>query len=105
MIGDGHMDSLNNEIRTLVEKEVDNILKKPRKMEDSIRLTLSVQGIEPNLETVLSYITGLILGRVLQVYVSIYNREITHNEMNELIQLLKRRAFELRQTFISTRIE
>lgn len=99
------MEGLDNNVRSLVEKEIDTILKEPKKMEENVRLALRLQGIEPNLETVLSSITGMIIGRVLQVYGSIYKRDMTRYEMMQLVQLLKRRAFELRQAFISTRIE
>jgi len=96
---------LDNNVRSLVEEEIDNILKSPKETEEDARFVLTLQGIEPNLETVLSSITGMILGRVMQVYRLIYKRKMTPDELIELVELLKRRAFELRQAFISTRIE
>lgn len=96
---------MDNNVRSLVEEEIDNILKSPKETEEDARFVLTLQGIEPNLETVLSSITGMILGRVMQVYRLIYKRKMTPDELIELVELLKRRAFELRQAFISTRIE
>ena len=99
------MKGLDRDARSLVEMEIDGALKDSVNYEKNIRTVLRVQGIEPNLETVLSFITGLIWGRLIGFYSSKYHRHLNRGEMREVSQLLKRRAFELRQVFISTRIE
>lgn len=91
--------------RSLIERTIDRILKDPKEMEKNIRWALGAQGIEPNLETVLSFITGTVWGGVCVFLHFRYNRTMNSDEQEELIELLQRRAFELRQAFVSTRIE
>jgi len=91
--------------RRALEQDVDSVLKDPRTVESNSTLLLRGVGIEPSLETILSYITGMITGRVHAIYRTKYNRELNRDEARELIDLLRRRAWEIRQAFIAARIE
>ena len=99
------MKGLDENARIIVEKNIDSVINEPEQTEKAFRNTLREQGIEPNLETVLSSISGYIEGIVDGFYYHEYNRLMNDDERKELTQLLKRRAFEIRQTFVSTRIE
>ena len=99
------MTGLDKEARIIVEKNIDSIIKNPKKAEESFRVSLIMQGIQPNLETVLSMITGYIEGLVESNYIVRYNRQMNMDERNNLNELLNRRAFEIRQALLSTRIE
>lgn len=99
------MKDLDDEVRILVEKNIDAIIKKPKEIEEAYRFILREQGIQPNLETILSFITGMLAGIADSFYRFKYERLTNLDEKDELIELLKRRAFELRQAFIGARIE
>jgi hypothetical protein len=96
---------LDNTARVMVEQIIDNIMQDPIVAEETYRFILKKQGIEPNLETILSFITGLLNGAVEGFYTFTHERLLNSDERNRLAELLKRRAFELRQAFMSTRIE
>lgn len=96
---------MDKDVRIKLEKEVDSILKDPKWVEETFSSALRAQGIEPNLETILSFITGLLVGIADGVYFLKFSRSMNSDEIVELVELLKRRAFEIRQAFISTRIE
>ena len=104
VLGNG-MKKLDNTARIVVEKNIDSMINTPKETEETYRFIIGDQGIEPNLETILSFVTGMLMGVVDGFYYSKYKRLMDNDERNELLELLKRRAFELRQAFISTRIE
>ena len=98
--------SLDEGARAGVEYTVDMIIKEPKEFENQFSDVLRQQGIEPNLETVLSFFTGMMYGFVVSYYSAKFNRSsLTQEERSGLIELLKRRAFEIRQAVVSTRIE
>ena len=99
------MPRLDKEARMVVEQNVDSIIKYPKRTEEAFRKSLISQGIQPNLETVLSMITGFIEGLVESNYIVRHGRHLEDDERNDLNELLNRRAFEIRQALISTRIE
>ncbi|MFH0748674.1 MAG: hypothetical protein V1915_01975 [Candidatus Bathyarchaeota archaeon] len=100
------MVGLDEDVRTVVEKNVDSIIKDPEKSEKRFSLFLTIQGIEHNLETILSFINGLLFGMANDMNVVKNHRSIeSEEEVLELMNLLKRRAWEMRQVFIKTRIE
>jgi len=96
---------LTDEARIGVEKEIDSMLKTPKRTERTFRYALKSQGIQPNLETLLAFLAGDLYGYVWGLYIHKYKRMLNQDENNELIDLLKRRAFELREAFVGTRIE
>jgi len=96
---------LDEKTRLWIETSIDEILENKEKYEKSTRIALRAQGIQPNLETVLSFITGTACGLIFGYYRVKYNRDPSENETIELLQILKRRSSELREAFVSTRIE
>ncbi len=100
------MAGLEEDVRAAVEKNVESIIKNPKKAETMFSLFLTAQGIEPNLETILSFINGLLFGMTNDMTVIKYHRSLeSEEEIIEIVNLLKRRAWEMRQAFINTRIE
>jgi hypothetical protein len=94
---------LDDEVRLSLEKSIDNFIKTPVESEKTASNILEAQGIEPNLETILSLIAGTALGITFAFYRKKFNRDINRDECIDLIQLIKRRAWELREAFIETR--
>ena len=99
------MAGLDKEARSNIEDTVDLLLKDPKKYEVSYSEALKKLGIEPSLETVLSFSSGYILGLTAGHIISRYKRIMKIEEVTEFLNLMKRRAWELRQAFIGTRIE
>jgi len=91
---------LDDEARLAVEKIVDALLKNPKEYLERFLSGLRGVGIQPSLETVLAFITGMLCGTSGGIYVQKYGRSMTKDELNELIDLLERRAWELRQEFV-----
>ncbi|KPV65361.1 MAG: hypothetical protein AOA65_0223 [Candidatus Bathyarchaeota archaeon BA1] len=98
------MGFLDKDVRLSIEEQIDNIYNNATKWEELIRAWLSEQGIEPNLETVLSTVVRLTLGQAYQRIEDKFGRAWTKKEAEAISALLKRRAFELRHRFLSTRI-
>ena len=96
---------LTDEARSYLESNIDMMLSDPDWWERNISNLLQRQGIEATLETILSYISGMLGGHVDGFYQSHYSRKITNDEWLEFDQIMKRRAWEIRQAFISTRIK
>jgi len=53
---------LDNDVRLAVEKNIDSILKDPEGFLKTFQMALWEMGIQPNLEAILAYITGLLFG-------------------------------------------
>ena len=99
------MTYLDDSIRTMIEKMIDSWMKDPKVTEETYRFILEKQGIEPNLETVLSFIAGIIYGASDGAYAVKYERLMNVVERKELIELMNIIIFEIRQALASTRIE
>jgi len=99
------MAKLDDRVRMMLEKNIDTVIDNPEGTELSYRSMLTFQGIEPNLETVLSYLVGMLIGAADGSYVAYHQRLMSSDERMKVLELLKRRAFELRQAFLRTRIE
>jgi hypothetical protein len=99
------MTYLNDSTRTMIEKMIDSWMKDPKVTEKTYRFILEKQGIQPNIETVLSFLTGIIIGTSDGAYAVRYNRLMNVVERKELTELMNRRVSELRQALLSTRIE
>ena len=96
--------SLDRVIRLSLEETIDNFIKTPVESEEIVSILLEAQGIEPNLDTILSLIAGTAWGLATGFYLKKYKRIMNKDENIELIQLIKRRAWELREAFIEKRI-
>ena len=99
------MESLDKEIRLDIEKQIDSIYEEPEEWEPMCRSFLTGQGIEPNLETVLSIIAGMCVDMAYEQINKKFDRSWTPEEAYALNSLLARRSFELRHRFLSTRLE
>ena len=99
------MKSLDRDIRSALEEQIDNFLARPKKWENILRATLAKQGIEANLETVLAIAIGFVIGRGVQQIADKMGRLWTKEEAEAFGDILQRRASELRYRFLSTRIE
>ena len=102
------MSEPDGNIRLLIEKIIDNLIQK-KDTQAHIQGTLIIMGIEPNLETTLSYITGTVLGSAVSMWSEEREKEgkpiKTQEEdfkqfRREVHELLARRAMELRQHFV-----
>ena len=96
--------NLTSNARILFEENMDNIVDDAENSEIAISNHLKSQGIEPNLETILSHINGFMSGLIWHYYEVNHNRILNPDEQRDLSNLLKRRAFELRHAFVSLRI-
>ena len=98
------MSEFDEKLRILLEKHIDDVLEDPEVYEEVFKKSLMIMGIEPNLETILAHSTGIIMGRLLT------RSRMTAREMNQakIVQdawiILRRRAYEMREAFLSTRI-
>jgi len=99
---------LDEDVRLFIEKRIDSALTGPS-IETDLQLYLCDMGIESNLETKLSLITGMIIGSTLGLFVA--EAFVTKGEVMEIfdkeggvfikavLELLARRAMELRLHF------
>ena len=100
------MSELTGGLRHLIEEQVDAFLKDPDAF-SNLKNTLINMDIQPGLETTLSYITGIITGTAIGMWMVIRKKEgkpkVTDQEsdafLKEVDELLTRRATELRQHF------
>ena len=99
------MTYLDDSVRTMIEKTVDSMMKNPKVTEETLRFILKKLGIEQNLETALSFIAGTMYGVSDCFYTLRYNRLMNVIERKELIELMNRRAFKIREALAYTRIE
>lgn len=95
---------LTDDARILFEKNMDNFIDDAEHSENAISTHLKYQGIETNLETILSHINGFMSGLIWYYYEVHYNRALNPDEVTDLSNLLKRRASELKNAFMSLRI-
>jgi len=96
---------LDQDARIGLETTIDNILKDAKNWDRIFREILRTQGIEANLETVLSLIIGALLGQTVQFYIDKYKRRLNNDETKDFEDILRRRAWELRETFIFVRMK
>lgn len=99
------MVGLDQDARIGLETTIDNILKDAENWDLIFREILRTQGIEANLETVLSLIIGALLGQTVQFYIDKYKRRLNNDETKDFEDILRRRAWELRETFILVRMK
>jgi hypothetical protein len=89
-------------IRNKIELAIDNMLKDPQKVYDEISTMLSKQGIEPDLDAILSAISGYFWGRVKAEYLDKFKRDLNEDEKTDFNELMGRRAWELREAFMGS---
>ena len=91
---------LDSDVRLAVEKNIDEILKDPEGFLKTFQMALWEMGIQPNLEAILAHITGHLIGIANGVNLIKHERLLTPSELKELADILRRRAWEMRQEFI-----
>ncbi len=91
-------------MRLLLEESIDNFINDPVETEKISSIVLEAQGIDSNFDTILSFINGSAWGLTMAFYFSKHKRPMNENESLDFLELMKRRASELRQAFIDTRI-
>jgi len=99
------MAGLDDRARIALESCIDDTFKDLEGYEESVSLILREQGIEPDLESILSFIAGFLNGLAHAYYLREYDRPMNDIELDDLSKIMKRRAWELRQAFMSTRVE
>lgn len=99
---DEKMESLDKDIRLFIEKQFDRFYDNPEEWQRVASDVLAEQGIQPNLDTILSYLVGMTMGEAYQKIKSKSNRAWTKKEARAIAGLLARRAFEIRQHFLAT---
>ena len=105
------MSKLDADIRGYIERVIDTALTEENTELDTQQALIQM-GIEPNLETKLSYITGQIYGIAFGLWIAKWaidkkTAEISVKEREDfdeaIMRLLDRRAEELRQHFIKSK--
>lgn len=99
------METLDNEIRLDIEKQIDYIYGKPEEWESIVHRFLIKQEIKPNLETTLSMIAGMCIGMAYEQITKKFDRPWTTEEASAINSLLARRSIELRHRFLSLRLK
>ena len=97
------MSEIDDEIRLSIEKTVDELLKDPGESEGTHKKILVAMGIESNLETVISLFAGFIIG-VTATSSMVKYKESRKQDIVGAIKLLRRRAEEIRHTFLRQRL-
>ena len=98
------MDGLDDTIRLALEKTIDRHINDPKSIEKELSSILIIQGIEPNLETNLSFLFGIFYGMTISYYASKYSRYMYEAETSNFLEIIKIRSWELRQAIMRTRI-
>ncbi len=93
---------MENQVRVEFEKFIDKIEKDPETYHQTVKNSLYIFGIEPDLDSILSYISGAAWTN-FEWHNKYLNIEITDEIENEFIEIMRRRAWELRQVFIRLR--
>ena len=93
---------MENEVRIEFERFIDKFIKEPEKYLQEIESFLHEFGIEPDLKSILSYISGNAWGQ-FSWHNKVLEIEITPQIKNEYMEIMKRRSWELRETFIRAR--
>lgn len=97
------MSGLPKEIRIVIEEifdvalDIDNI-------EDVVKWGLEIQGITPNVETVLAFACGVVNRAVIHVSATLHNGNASREDIYSSFPLIKRRINELRDKLIKERI-
>ena len=89
-------------IRNWIESYIDNILKNPEETEKAAKTVLADMGIEPSIETVLSYIIGVNMGSISAMADLMDELDKEYTPI-EFYPLLKRRILEIRDSMIKVR--
>lgn len=90
------MSSSEDEIRLWVERQFDEFYNDLDSWVKSTNEYFTDAVIDPNLETMLSFMVGLTYGVVVEGFNERHNRSLSPEENEKVRELIKRRIFELR---------
>jgi len=103
------MAKLDHEARMIIENNIDSLLENPLEYEQEFKRILADMGIEPNLETVLSFVSGFLVGQTLiniKKQSSLEQDSVEYFEqIGAMDQIISRRAWELREAMIKARMK
>ena len=97
------MSDLDDEIRLYLERYIDLLIKSPQGYESMYRRFLKSMEVESNLETVVSLIAGTCIA-AMQHHSERKFGTIRQQDIDGALALLKRRAREIREAFMATRL-
>ena len=97
--------SIDREIRDFIESQIDAVLNDPAEIEIYTKVLLKVTGVKPNVDTVLSFILGMIWGACDMLVRDKYKRAPTSEDFAGIIPLMNRRLNELRDAFMNLRLD
>jgi len=90
---------MEDEVRIGFEGFIDNFVNEPEKWLLIIEKFLRQFGIESDLDNVLSYISGSAWGQ-FHMHYQFLEIEVTPKLLSEFMEIMERRSWELRETFI-----
>jgi len=93
---------MENQVRVAFEKYIDGMIKDSEHRLKTIVNFLQEFGIEPNPENILSYISGNAWGQFSWHHIQL-DIEMTLEMEDEFVEIMRRRAGELREVFFRTR--
>lgn len=97
------MSTLDDEIRMYLERYIDLIVKSPSEYETMYRRFLGAMGVESNLDTIVSVIAGTCITAMSHHSERKFG-SVRQQDLDGTLDLLRRRAREIKETFIATRI-
>ena len=87
---------LHGDARVILEENITFIIRDPRaKLDFFVEMSRDI-GIQPNLESLLSLISGFLWGLVHTYYATQVGRDMDTDETDDFLELLKRWAPEMR---------
>lgn len=95
------MSEFDRDIRLYIEERIDKILE-GEISEFGAKQMLTDLGIEPNLETSLSFLAGGLFTRAIAMSASKYGK-FREKDVDGAAELLSRRIMEMRQYYLQTR--
>jgi hypothetical protein len=98
------MAGLDTDARIWLEHWIDDLLLFPNETEQYFKSFLKATGIVPEFEALLGTMIGIASGYVQSIYLHKFNRCLESEEILELINLLERRIWEVRQSIMETRV-
>ena len=96
---------MDKDARVVLETNIDYVLKDPSGWEKTVKYSLSQSGIEADLEQVLAFTAGDLFGIFYLFIMQKMNRKPTPKEFDEFSDIMKRRAWEIRQALIKDHLD
>ena len=96
---------MDKDLRRWLEDNIEYILKNPNQTEEIFSIVIKMMAIEKGVDAIISFLVGWLMGCAETTFFSKYTRSISVNERTEVLELLQRRAREIREAFMSTRIK